>query len=645
MAYSDFQSYLADKYSAEIKQLLYDFVNTSHDGNGFHSLNVVSLCKQEIDNIETKYMQCTAVGKENRVNISLHLTADIVTLGLGTSRYEADRKSTWFTVHLECILSNGLHDVNFTYAEEYFPEHYERDNGFSEFMLPYISTEKLEDVADAFFEKYCLDAIYDAWMLPYSHIMRKMGIYAVKAELPDNVFGRMYFRKDKARVLQNYYPLPKEMVDKDIEAGTMLININHYFMGSMGSELNTIAHELMHWELHRGFFEILSLISDDSKMLSCEATPSIPMEDMTGVQKAIWCAEWQANALAPRVLMPRELFFEVFEMCLDNYVGEECFKCYGEILETALEDLAKAFGVSRYAAKQRAIQLGIKEAEGTFLYCNKNMYLYPFTFRRNSLNENQTYIIDEDSFKKELKTNQKLAKAIESGDFVFVECAVCINDPLYVETDDRFPGIFFMTDYARNNAHECLMVFEREYRREGGLSQEFYAQCYLSKKIEAVPFVSTTLTDDIGNQDKIERAIELKKLRENNMAVAKVLRDLPSSFSGSLAWHMGHSKLSGKNKVSSLWLANETGLSEGYIDQLRNEEKRVSLEVVCAICIALHLQPPYSKDLIRKSHNGFLNDDEGLFGQQLIEEYYREPLDDINEVLEEQGYRTWGKTL
>lgn len=34
------------------------------------------------------------------------------------------------------------------------------------------------------FERYCADAIYNAWELPYGHIMRKMGIQAVESTLP-----------------------------------------------------------------------------------------------------------------------------------------------------------------------------------------------------------------------------------------------------------------------------------------------------------------------------------------------------------------------------------------------------------------------------------------------------------------------------
>ncbi len=40
----------------------------------------------------------------------------------------------------------------------------------------------------------------------------------------------------------------------------------------------------------------------------------------------------------------------------------------GQYLEEALEKTAQMFGVSRYEAKVRAIQLGIMEAEGTMLY-------------------------------------------------------------------------------------------------------------------------------------------------------------------------------------------------------------------------------------------------------------------------------------
>lgn len=98
-------------------------------------------------------------------------------------------------------------------------------------------------------------------------------------------------------------------------------------------------------------------------------------------------------------------------------------------------------------------------------------------------------------------------------------------------------------------------------------------------------------------------------------------------------------------KMTNLELALRTGLSDRYIQDLRKEEKNVSYETVCAICIGLHLHPKFSNDLIKKSRNDYPLTEEGYFGQFLIEHHYMETLDLCNEKLREMGYKTWGKDL
>lgn len=53
-------------------------------------------------------------------------------------------------------------------------------------------------------------------------------------------------------------------------------------------------------------------MNKDDDSLSCEVGPQMSSENLEGVQKAIWWTEWQANALAPRILMPRTMFLELF---------------------------------------------------------------------------------------------------------------------------------------------------------------------------------------------------------------------------------------------------------------------------------------------------------------------------------------------
>jgi len=66
-----------------------------------------------------------------------------------------------------------------------------------------------------------------------------------------------------------------------------------------------------------------------------------------GTETVKWM-EWQANALTPRIMMPRQMFlkkaFDVIQSLLRT--GGE----FLDILEPAIDELARFFGVSRLAA-------------------------------------------------------------------------------------------------------------------------------------------------------------------------------------------------------------------------------------------------------------------------------------------------------
>ena len=121
MAYADFKSYLQENYKDMLENAITALLNKSHDGGGFHSFNVMSVCKQMAENTEIKSIRChDDIGPPIRIEINL--TADIVLLGLGTKKYAADRKNKWFTVTVQAILKNGLHNMSVLSAEEYFRE-------------------------------------------------------------------------------------------------------------------------------------------------------------------------------------------------------------------------------------------------------------------------------------------------------------------------------------------------------------------------------------------------------------------------------------------------------------------------------------------------------------------------------------------
>ena len=68
---------------------------------------------------------------------------------------------------------------------------------------------------------------------------------------------------------------------------------------------NTIVHECVHWDRHRKAFQLERLYNDKATQIKCEVVGGIRN---TGAACSTDWMERQANALAPKILMPMEMF-------------------------------------------------------------------------------------------------------------------------------------------------------------------------------------------------------------------------------------------------------------------------------------------------------------------------------------------------
>ncbi|MCR4638250.1 helix-turn-helix transcriptional regulator [Ruminococcus sp.] len=599
--YPDLKSYLQSNYIELFTSEIQKFVDNNYDGGGFHSINVLSLLKHKIENVEVKALKChDAPGPIVKMDVGL--SADIVELGLGTKKYEADRKCRWFTVYLQGILRDGLVDVKVLKVKEYHNGAFEKDNALDQFLVPYIYTATLEETADDFTEFYCADAIYDAYMLPIDHILQQLEIRFYMADLPDNCFGRMYFRKSKATVYEKY-PMIGEVKreDYEIEPGTILISRQKYYLGSNGTHRLTIAHEIIHWHLHKKYYQLLALLDDQSDMMSCEVEPSHYEESMTMAQKAHWYAEWQANALALRIAMPQHLMVRAME---EAYDASEPYHYKGELVEDMLKRVAMLFDVPRFAAKQRARQLGWDVADGAFVYVDGKWH-QPFYFPEGILEQYQTFVIDKNGFDKIYSSNADFAELIDSGKYLYIGYVVCINDPKYLKA--RFIGNrveLELSDYACEHADECCLVFSfksTSYLREMQDKYEFYGESYLSKEVKSENYVEHYY-DKNFNQDCLQNADELKKEiaailkaqeKEDNVFLEMQQNHL-TTFGATLEYHRKR-----KKHITLEQLAERSGLSVTTIKNYRSGKSVPPIENVMAVCIGLNLPKAYSLHLLK----------------------------------------------
>ena len=604
--YPDLKRYFQLNYKDFLKDAVQKFVDKSYDGNGFHSINVLSLCKHEIDNLEVKTLCChDDIGP--RVKIDISVSADIVELGLGTKKIEADRKTRWFTICVQANLQESLNNIVVLNTKEFYNGHFEKENALDQFLVPYIYTADLEDKADDFTLFYCSDAIYDGYMLPVSYILQTLEIDYYIADLPENCFGRMYFKPSTATVYKKYpYVGEVKIEDQAINPGTILINRKKYFLGNDGTYRLTITHEIIHWYLHQKYFKLLALLDDDSDMMSCESEPSHYDDGMTLAQKAHWFAEWQANALAIRIAMPKDLMVKAFQ---EARASASPYFFTGELVEDILRRVAVLFDVPVYAVKQRVRQLGFDAADGALVYVDGRHY-EAFAFREGSLDQHQTFVIDRSGYERLYSKDLAFAELIDSGKFIYIGHVVCINDIKYVTVDYSLnKARFVLTDYAREHADECCLIFlwsSTSYLRD---MYEFYGQAYLSKEVNADYYVEYSY-DKNFNQNCVQTADSIiLAVREYNAAqdaeqqvVFEMLQKRCDNFADTLTYHMD------RKKITVDELVERSGLSDTTIKNYRaGKIIHPPIENVMAICIGLNLPKELSLNLL-KSASYILND-------------------------------------
>ena len=92
--------------------------------------------------------------------------------------------------------------------------------------------------------------------------------------------------------------------------------------------------------------------------------------------------------------------------------------------------------------------------------------------------------------------------------------------------------------------------------------------------------------------------------------------------------------------VSIRWLAEETGLSEETIKNMRNDaERQFSIGSIIAVCIGLQLAPEVSQQLIESSPAKFVHSEEMSAYRYVLNHCNTQKVRKVNRILVEAGYR------
>lgn len=519
---------------------------------------------------------------------------------------------------------------------------------YDEFAIPKMTDQDMEEWAEDFWKNSCKNAIYEKYIFPYQYILPNLGMQIEDGKLPDNIMGRIYYKEGEVECVHKN-PMLKVIGGKTIQKsivqpGTVILNTDSYFMEDIGGYILTITHEIVHWMLHRNFFEIFYLIQRTCEM-NCDSEPKKYTKDGTDIEKALWAVEKQANELGMRLAMPRSLFLELLEKEYNNRGIITKWSCRAEAMETAISKVAKLFGVSELAAKTRAIQLGVKEADGTYINVD-GQYHRPFFFKRAGIDQNQTFLIDKKELKKIYNQERYVRKLLDSKEYIYLGDVVCCNNRKYIKKIDNedcnVSGIEYeLTAYGRDHVDECCLVFEWESIFVMDGNSDFYGQCYLSKDISADEYIEKKYSLRRGlSKSKEELTKEFDKIKDAALEMKKHFVELSKcDFAGTIQYHLNRKKMKWKTLSERTEISTKT-LSAYH----KNKVMDIPVRNLVAICIGLNLLPAYSYDLLSKAGRILRDDNEEDRIYKILIDYYTDvSIYDCNDVIDAWNERKGAK--
>lgn len=403
----------------------------------------------------------------------------------------------------------------------------------------------------------------------------KLSVYY--AELPEDCFGRIYFRSSDEEII-SLDPVCNELrvTNHNINPCTILLNRNKFLNTNDDSAILTICHELVHWNYHQKFFKLLEILGTDSYSMSCKDTLIPYREHMTDVEKALCIAEHQAEDLAFRIAIPKE-YIQLSESVYysENTKGTSS---KSEKLESMISAFAENYGVSKSDIKRRMIQLGRTDIDGTCIKINDKSYpSFTYTIK---LKPNQTFLISTTEYNRLYRVNEQFSDLINSGEYIYNGYVICKFKAEYltpVINDDKVS--FLLSDYAREHAEECCLVFDMIPIFSDDLPENILRFLCRNENVELTP-------------SEIELIKNYKEKIKLNQKLFFEIQNL--SFTDAL------NILMKVKKITIEALAEKMNVSDKTVKNYKKLQG-VNLKVVVKICLSLNLPSEISYAILQKA--------------------------------------------
>jgi transcriptional regulator with XRE-family HTH domain len=607
-----FAGYVKSRFYDPIYSAVDDFVEQSWESFDLRISNVHNIGGVAMSDMEIKFV---SVGDLPGLKIEFDVVVDAeIEVSEGDYHYDDyDICNQWLTVRCAGDLACSLDDFQIVSIAVY--QKGQMSKPLSDALVPYIYKEDLESEALNFLQRYYPEALKTPMAVEPLKLAQKMGLQVAVREITEDlsIFGQIYFQDSDAEF---YDPGRGELVKTAVEARTIIVDPNVFFLRNLGAVNNTIVHECVHWDKHRKAFELERLYNGSVTKIKCQVVGGIKDDERNATD---WM-EWQANSLAPRIQMPLGPFKTKAHEFIKTFQKELGTTDLIYVMEPVIDALATFFCVSRLAAKIRMIDAGYEEAVGTFTYID-DRYVKPHRFKKGVLERNQTFCISAID-----AAIQSLAHPeIKNGNYLYIDFHFVLDHPKYVTVN--LLGETVLTRYARTHMDECCLIFDLSVQTGG--KERYFTECFLNRD------ESSNITFRIEYNHGYQHAAPEKQselllgvLRQETEIYRQLTTDYRDCLNKAREWR----------KVTYEELGERIFMDESAARRIINGQTQGSINTLVLICLALHLPPKISKHIIDCSPHSFnFHNESHVLYEFALTHLYSQPLEHIFAFLEQHG--------
>ena len=560
---------------------------------------------------------------DGAISFSVIVSCDIEHSISSTGRVSFTEK--WIDVRCKVLLGVELTDFEIININECEQQEDSDNDKYSGELVPIISRDAFENEATKFLEKYYPLALQEPVAVPIRKIAEDMGLSVIEDSLLSSeldIFGLVVFEDG------NIKDKNKNIVIRNAKRGTVLIDPRVYYERTLGTVNFTIAHECFHWYRHQPYHALMKMLGANDelgKIIQCSIGNNAKDSEKW---KAVDWMEWQANGVAPHILMPTNTAkIKISELIGKYHIHFDGTDGY--LIEEMISELADFYGLSKQAVKMRMREMGYAKIDGAFTYVN-GQYVTPFSFDASALSDNQSFTISSADLFKAYCLNKDFRKAIDTGRFVYIEGHVCLDNEKYiVRSDEQIK----LTQYALSHIDECCFVFDKGYSYES----KYQGQKYYTQMMYKTP--EQPNAQEYSFELNAHNKILLSQIQGASKS-ANAMRLYPGAFSETLVQLMKERKLSNKK------LADASLVGERTIQRLRNDEEYpTTVQTVLGLCYGLKLSVPEAEMLVGKTDFNIKPTNPQNYAYRCaLSACAENSIYEINEMLEACGYIPFGSS-